>query len=222
MKQIVILIVLIALMVGPFPAAALEVIVGAKAGLAHSGYMGEDHRNEIDGTGYNNALFLRGIFGAFVSLGLGEHLQIQPELLFIGSGGKAGLETDPADNYWSESFSYLGLPILLKGVFSFINGDLFVLGGPAVQIALGDGSEALTIFSFGAEDPGSPYPIDLAPFNVSAVVAAGYCLNLLGGEVSFELRYIQGLTRSYDQDAIADDHRTWSIALMGGYGYRIK
>jgi hypothetical protein len=222
MKKLFVLLVLTVFICVSFPAAALDIVVGGKAGLAHSGYMGEDHRNELDTTSYNNALLLRGIFGAFVSLGLGEYLQIQPELLIVGSGGRGGLETDPADNYWSENFSYLSIPVLIKGIFSFINGDLFVFGGPAVQILLGDGSEALTIYSFGVEDPGSPYPLDLAPLNFSAMAGAGYCLNLLGGEVSFELRYIQGLTRSYDQDLLVDDHRTWSIALIGGYGYRIK
>ena len=217
MKRVIVLSVLIALMVASFPVAALDICVGGKAGLAHSGYMGEDHKDYLEANNQKDALWIRAIVGAFVTLGLSEHLQIQPELLLVGSGGKAVDEADPSGTYWEEKFTYLSLPVLIKGVFSFTNGDLFVFAAPAVQFALTDGSEAGTEYS-GGVDLG-PYPVDLASFNFSAMAGAGYNLAIFGGDVSIELRYIQGLSKSYDID---EKHRTWSIALIGGYGYRIK
>ena len=102
-------------------------------------------------------------------------------------------------------------------MFSFINGDLFVFAAPAVQFALTDGSEAGTDYSGGVEV--GTYQVKLASFNLSAMAGAGYNLAIFGGEVSIELRYIQGLSKSYTND---EKHRSWSIALIGGYGYRIK
>ena len=102
------------------------------------------------------------IFGTFATFSLSEYLQIQPELLFVGSGGRGLGETDPDNTYLIEKYSYISLPVLIKGVFSFINGDLFVLGGPAVQFPVGDRSEAGIEFSGGIEEPWSPYDPNLA------------------------------------------------------------
>ncbi len=211
MKKVLVLFVLAVFLCVSFPLAALEISVGGKAGIAHSGYMGSDHRADNESSGYRNALFIRAIVGAFATFGLSEGLQIQPELLIVGSGGKANDEADPDNFFWAEGFSYLSLPVLVKGVFSLINGDLFVFGGPAAQLLLGDGSEA------GSTAAGT-YSVELASFNLAAMAGAGYNLAFLGGELSVELRYIQGLSRSYSFD---DDHRTWSIALIGGYAYTL-
>ena len=112
MKRVLVQSLLITLMAISFPAASLDIVVGGKAGIAHSGYLGKDHRDYLEANNQKDTLFIRGIFGAFVSLGLGEHLQIQPELLLVGSGGKAVDEADTS-TYWVEKFSYLSLPVLV-------------------------------------------------------------------------------------------------------------
>jgi hypothetical protein len=214
MRKAFVLIVSIILLCVSFPIAALEISVGAKGGVAHSGYMGEDHRADNQLSGYSNALFVRAIIGAFVNLGLSEHLQIQPEFLILGSGGKAADKADPANQYWAESLWYLSFPVLGKGVYSFINGDLFAVAGPAFQVLLGDGSDA-------GSTAGGTYSVDLSALNISAMAGIGYSLALFGGDVTFELRYIQSLSRNYDQDVFPDDHRTWSIALIAGYAFTL-
>jgi hypothetical protein len=219
MKKVFLLSFLLVLLCVSPPATALDISVGGKGGIAHSGYMGSDHKDFLSSFNQKNALALRLVLGAFVTFSVMDYLQIQPEILVLGSGGKTVDSTDPDSEYFIEKFTYLNIPVLIKGVFNLFTGSFFVFAGPGIRILLGDGSEAGSWVTGPIE---VTYGLDLSTVGFSGTAGAGYSFSLLGGDVSVEIRYFQGISKMNDQDLDPGDHRTWSIALIGGYAYRLK
>ncbi len=96
--------------------------LGAKGGVNISNYTGDDVES--------NAL-VGFHLGAFINLLFGDHLSLQPELVFSTQGTKikdAGEEVD-----WK--VNYLNIPVLLKYRF---NGGFFVEAGPQVGLKLSE------------------------------------------------------------------------------------
>jgi hypothetical protein len=192
------------------PVQALELSVGALAGASHNSYYGMDHQDYLDTNGQSNALLVRPVVGIFGALAFSDLLALQSELILAGTGGKATDDSAPAD-FWREAYTYLSLPVLVRFSLPVGPGRVRLLAGPAVGVLLGsDYVQEIAGVESSYSDP-PPNPVAL-----SAVAAGGYSWAALGGELGFQARLTLGLTPSYEP-AEDDDHRLWSLGLLGSY-----
>jgi hypothetical protein len=196
----------------------LDITVGGKAGFGHSGYSGSDHRDYLDANNQKNAFFPTFAVGGFGTVVITEMIDIQPELLLEFTGAKA--KSEDSDDFWRERYTFLSIPVLAKINFNVFNQRVYCIAGPGFRIALGDAK--------GKEEIGgveTEYEIDredLNAFLLTAIAGIGYNWPLAEDRLlTFDLRFNYSISKSFDQDAIDDNHRLWSIVLMVGYGLNL-
>jgi hypothetical protein len=123
----------------PIKAAGFQFAFGPKVDLGLGFFTGEDWKDLLDAGNLDNRVaftFSGGLmfditFFRARNFGLG----IQPELLFTITGG--GWTYDD-DNYRTETYYGIDIPIYIKPKFKLGNGDFYFLIGPAIFIPVMD------------------------------------------------------------------------------------
>lgn len=158
---------IIVAVMGGFSASAQTFQLGAKAGVNISNYTGGEIKS-------NSLVGFHA--GAFLNLGLGKHLSIQPEAILSSQGAKLEQAGDE-ENF---KVTYLNLPVMVKYRF---DGGFFLEAGPQFGFKLDNNTpdEGLEDFAKSSD--------------VSGVVGLGY--HGASG-LGIGARYIAGLTKVGD------------------------
>lgn len=179
-------------------ASAQSLHIGAKAGA---------NLGKIDGKSFKEQYNLGYLLGAYVELGLGKNIGIQPELIFtqtnprIDSGYKAIYQNVPSAVIGEKAhLNYLNIPILLN----IHAGNLLTLQlGPQFSVLM---NKDKSLVQNGAN----------AVKNGDLSALLGAQINL--GSLNIYGRYAIGLNNLND----IDDQDKWkSQAIQLGIGYRI-
>ncbi len=200
MKRLVLVVMAIALVSGA--AFGVDLSAGPKAG-ANFGWGGggdyNDAADDADGKGVGVGL----AGGAFLNVGISEQFSVQPEVLFFQWKSKTKGSSDDAIS----TANSVTIPVLAKGSFAMGPGSLFVVGGPAVAILIGDIKTEM-----GDTD------VDTEPDNTAlfaAAVGLGYEAPVGPGSLSAELRY----SRTFGE--YIDDYEAVfnAASVLVGYGF---
>jgi hypothetical protein len=202
----------------PLTAFSLDVTVGIKGGVGVPHFSGPDYKETLDLFGINTQAKLGFSAGAFVTLGLFDLVAFQPEAYYSFLGGRYGDDTGSL----VEDAPVLQIPLLLKGRVE--SGGLVItpLAGPVVMLKAGDW-KIKAVDADGNETPLGTYTDDEVPDFILGVVAGiGFELDVGGNIVSFEARYLLGLTPRFEEDAFAlYDRRQNNIEVLVGIGFPV-
>ncbi|MFP4432589.1 MAG: outer membrane beta-barrel protein [Spirochaetaceae bacterium] len=175
---------------------------GPKAGANFGWGGGSDYNDRADaqdgkGVGVGFAA------GGFLNVAFSEQFSVQPEVLFFQ--WKAKTKADPDDSV--STSNSVTIPVLAKGSFAMGPGSLFILGGPAATILIGD------ITSEAGDTETETEPDNTALF--AAAVGVGYEAPVGPGSLSAELRY----SRTFGE--FIDDYEAVfnAASLLVGYGF---
>lgn len=202
MKRVVLVLLVLAVASGAAFGLDVALSAGPKAG-ANFGWGGGSDYNDaadaVDGKGVAVGLAA----GGFLNVAFSEQFSVQPEVLFFQWKDKIKGSTDDSVS----TYNSVTIPLLAKGTFAMGPGSLFVLGGPAVAILIGD----VTTETGDNET-------DFEPDNsvlFAAAVGVGYEAPVGPGSLSAELRYSRTLTKAFD------DYEGYNNAasVLVGYGF---
>jgi hypothetical protein len=199
MKRFIVVLALVTLASGSVLAGGLT--FGFKAGLNLANVTGDDVLAD-------NEMKICVGGGAFLNIPAFGMLSVQPELLYMMKGVKWGAFDDAGTR-----MSYLDLPVLAKisiptpGPFS---PNLFA--GPYVGFNM-SAENYIGDTVFDIKD-------DVKSTDFGLVVGGGFDYNLLVGQLTFDARYVLGLT-SLDDTSDDDDVKNTGIMIMAGYGFSL-
>jgi hypothetical protein len=168
---------------------------GLKAGANFSNFVGSD---DIDDLEKNTYVGFHG--GAFVAFLLGDHLALQPELLFSTQGTKfkyAGNET-------KYTVSYINVPIMVKYRFT---GGFFLEAGPQFGFKVNEDTDDMQIDDFAES------------VDVSAAAGLGYHSSV---GLGIGARYSVGISKAGDftwQGASNPNYRNSNIQVYLFYTF---
>ena len=201
MKRMVML-ALALLIVSGVAFAQVQFSAGPKAGVDLGIWGGDDFNDDADdadGKGVGIGLAA----GGFLEVAISEQFAVQPEVLFLQWKGK--IKGDPDDVVTTANT--VTIPVLAKGTFPVGPGGLFVLGGPAVALVVGD----LTTDDGNSETDTEPDNSVL----FGASLGAGYEQVVGPGTLSAELRF----NRIFNQVIDDLDYYPQGISILLGYGF---
>ena len=151
--------------------------------------------------------------GLSFNLGLG-FVSIQPEILYVRSGGR--FEADP-DNYLEFWFDYIQVPVLLK-----LN---IVPAGPIRPFLCAGGYGAYlfkatgVIVAAGVELPHGDLIDDYQKLDYGVVGGAGLTFKLPGIALTVEGRYNYGLRNLLIDPAAGESMKNSSLMALVGIGF---
>jgi hypothetical protein len=174
------------------------------------------------------------VAGAFVTIGFGENLALQPELLYH----KNGTEYDGVFNGQSFDFNlyleYLTLPMLFKLRLPAKGGSfrLDLYGAPQLSYRLKAEAEGLdelpaTITRLGILDPvrnKTDITDQTRPIDFSFGLGTALQFRLGPGYLSLDFRYIWGYMDVFDADELtanAEEIKNKIMFLLLGYSFRL-
>jgi hypothetical protein len=140
--------------------------------------------------------------GCFAVYWLGDHVAIQPELLYSQAGCKRDMDIDLGDAQGeiktTTLVDYLEIPVLIRYSFSVPGmSSAFICGGPSIGLKTGAKFEIEASQDYLGETFTYKETIDIDDFikgsNFSLVIGGGYVWALSWGGVGFEVRYALGL-----------------------------
>lgn len=194
--------------------------IGFKGGVSMFSPAGKNADQGPIANAFTEEVGLVGGMGA-LSLGfnIGQVLTIQPELAFVQKGYRYNSEFNEND-YFQERLNYLEVPILVNVNIPIGESRIFAEAGPSIgYLVSGKRKLESETFSLGSEDE-----IDLDNYNrtdFSAVLGAGVGIsNGNGGEFLVGIRYMEGLTKTEN-----DDKTDFEATNRGGFiylGYVVK
>lgn len=147
--------------------------LGLKAGANFSNFTGGNFDN------LDKKMIVGFHGGAFVNFGFGDHLSLQPEVLFSTQGAKLKSSTDE-ENF---KVSYINIPVLLKYRFT---GGFYLEAGPQVGFKVNEDVPDMTVEDFAKST------------DVSVAGGLGFHSNSGFG---IGARYTAGLSKVGDFDA---------------------
>lgn len=177
---------------------------GALAGLSLSKAGGSD-------VGGESKLVTGTAVGAFVTLGVGRRLAIEPQLLVV----EKGVKSEESGLTATLKLSYLQLPLLAKLRFPMDpdgRTTAFLFAGPAVayrigcRVRLAESGNELNAGCDSDEEADA-----LRSFDSSLIFGLGVDI----GRTTLSLRYDLGLSR-LDQSAAANDIKNRALVLLAG------
>lgn len=207
---------------------------GIKAGLGMYKFTGDDVDMDLSGmlpdaspASPDNKLGFAA--GGYLTIGLGPHAALQPELLYVQKGAKYSLdyyEDDIGDRVDADitfKMDYVEVPILFKYLFATAGTtrpSLFL--GPVMAIKASSKLEVeVAVPGYGSEDVEVDLE-DIKSLDFGAVVGAGLDVAAGGGSLVFDVRYTLGLSEFPDTDRV--DVTNTSLKNSGfmvtvGYGF---
>jgi hypothetical protein len=202
MKKLVLILLVLAVASGAAFGLDVAFSAGPKAG-ANFGWGGgsdfNDSADALDGKGVAVGFAA----GGFLNVAFSEQFSVQPEVLFFQ--WKAKIKGDPDDTIYTANS--VTIPVLAKGSFAMGPGSLFILGGPAVTILIGD----ITTETGDTETETEPDNSTL----FAAAVGVGYEAPMGPGNLSAELRYSRNFGEFVDDTEIFFN----AASVLIGYGF---
>ena len=171
-------------------------------------------------------------FGAIYEISLSDLISIQPEFLYIQKGARFEPEDYYGYGYYYGAgeievenkffFNYLELPVLLKFKFGDNNNtNFFLTAGPSFGY-LSNGKIEFELTTDGrtqtqSEDIEFEDDDDISRFDLSASFGAGVGLPLGIGRLTFETRYLLGLSNLNSNNDFDDNIKNRGLAISLGY-----
>jgi hypothetical protein len=205
MKKLAILLALLFVVASIGDAAAMGLgSKGIKGGLNLASHSGDD----TDEYHKTRTAFAA---GAFLELNTPGPVAIRPEVLF----SQKGYKWDDGD--WAETgkFSYLDIPVLIKYKIQTpgtVTPNLFV--GPVVSFLL----SAKVDSEYEGESETTDVKDDAKSTDFGAAIGGGVDINLGANTVTFDVRYVLGLSKIDDTET-AYDVKNSVISFLVGFGF---
>jgi hypothetical protein len=215
----------VAFLILPQLSFGMDMSIGLKAGIGHNTFFGDDYEQYKDRADSEADLeFARSVFkfsltaGAFVTIGLMEHLALQPEVHFFMGGDAHGDD----ETVRSVNINFLEIPVLAKGRMNLGPGTFTVFAGPYFSIKLGSGILVYDEVGGGDRVERELDSGDVTSFLLGLVGGIGYDWPLGPGFLTTDIRYRWGLTNVHSDDFISNnDVKERGILLTVGYGFTI-
>jgi len=202
----------------PIAAQSLDLTLGARVGLGHTGFYGPDYEKYKDRGGLTyarSALKLGFSGGLYTTLGFLPFLALQPEVLFSISGDTHRNE----DTVRTANIHFLEIPVLVKARLTAGPGLASIFAGPTFDIKLGAGKLIVEDTDGGSKVETNLDAEDVNPFLLGVLFGGGYDLPLGPGTLSMDLRYKFGITEVHPDDFNSDNQvRESKVLLTIGYG----
>ena len=207
---------------------------GFKAGLGMYKFTGDDVEMDLSGmlpdASTASPDYKVGFAaGGYLTIGLGPHAALQPELLYVQKGAKYSLdyyEDDIGDRVDADitfKLDYVEVPILFKYLFATEGStrpSLFL--GPVMGIKASSNLKVeVSVPGYGSGEDEVELE-DIKSLDFGAVVGAGLDVAAGEGSVVFDVRYTLGLSEFPDTDEV--DVTSTSLKNSGfmvtvGYGF---
>jgi len=183
--------------------AQVSVHFGAKGGAIFSKISSDN----IDGKNKTGL-----ISGGFVEIRRGA-FSLQPEILYVARGYKLKTAAlSKVGDIEKVDINYIELPVLIKYAFPAtppVRPHLFA--GPAVAVEIG-----ATSYTYNSNtDVGS----QVNNVGLNAIIGAGVDLAVGNGNLTFDIRYMHGITETFDPDKalVEDGGNNSGFAIMAGF-----
>ncbi len=200
MKRLIVALALVALMSGTVLAEGMT--IGFKGGLNLADLKGDIE--DAIGVGTKMKLGFGG--GVFLNYQMTESISLQPELLFIMKGTKADVDEVDA----GVKMTSVDIPVLVK--FSVPMEGAFApcfFAGPYIGFNMSS--------KFYVEDEEEDIE-DIKSTDFGLVFGGGFDYDIGEGYLTFDVRYVLGLTTLDDSDEEMDIKNA-GIMFMAGYGF---
>ncbi len=182
-----------------------EIIFGVKAGINLATLNGQESFLVVNGSRLDATSKLGAVGGISAEYSISEKFILQPELLF----SMKGVNFDANEFVHSWSIWYIEMPVLFKSVFEMDNDVLgSFYAGPAIAYKVKSTWSEKYLDSYINEDR-EMYGINDLDF--SAVIGAGFDMEMLGSRMGLDLRYTFGLQSI--QNDVSAQNGTISIML---------
>lgn len=156
-------------------------------------------------------------FGIFYKLKASDNLSIQPELNFMQHGAKFDVELLGLSSESTLSFNYLQVPVMVKYGFGDMNAtNFYVQGGPYLGLGIGKVKSKSCIDGECEEEEQEYGDGEDGPKNPDFGLQLGAGVNL-NSKISFDARYILGLTNLTSDDDATIKHTGINISV--GYTF---
>lgn len=204
MRRLLVALAIVALMGNA--AMAEGMMFGVKGGLNLANWSGDTEM-----LGYDNSMKMGFGGGVWMSYAITEAFAIQPEALFMIKGTKWDIEGIDLN----ANLAYIDFNILGKFVIP-TESDFapFIMAGPQIGLLLKSELEAM-----GMTEDMKDYTKSI---DFGIAFGAGFDFMLGSGCVSFDARYVLGLTSIDDPgEGEAADLKNTGIMFMVGYGFAL-
>jgi hypothetical protein len=171
--------------------ASAQIQLGIKAGVNISNFNGGNFEN------IEKEALVQPHGGAYIRLGLGPTLKLQPELLFSVQGAKLKSATEEFD----AKISYLNIPIMLQ---FYTAGGFYIEGGPQVGFKIDEDTPDQSTEDFAESS-------DFA-------IALGLGYQMKGG-FGIGGRYTIGVSKVGNQTIVEDDFHNGVIQFSLFYTF---
>lgn len=191
--------------------------IGLKGGLNIGFLNGQD--SDIENTDTEVRLGLNA--GAYGEIALHPIFTLQPEVVYTQKGETVEAGGDVLGGTWNIELSYLEIPVLAKVYFPVETATRpFVYAGPFLGFNLS--AESDDIYQFAGFDftGESNLEDEVNTTEVGVVAGAGVSYLLEKIVLMLDIRYTQGLTRTFDDDTF-DEVFTGTVAAQLGVGLRV-
>ena len=206
-------------------AFASDVTIGFTGGYNIAWFSGGDWDTLVD-TYYDSNDARGGIaLGVFFDFGLTDFFSLQPEIIFMSSGGRASTQGlydsdgDRFDDELTETISLFTFPLSAKFKIKAGRGDITLFGGPMLSLMVGDLKEKykMTYDYYGSYSSKSEIKVD-NHLLYGYQLGTGYEFPLGIGKIITNLKYSQLLNYFFDDDKTKINNFTINL----GYGFKVK